>query len=56
MKLKLYRVLGYQNGTEPVLGSVVMSFTGNQKRCTNAAKKWLKEHPQGTQPVFKWEK
>jgi hypothetical protein len=54
MKLKLHRVIGY-NGHEPVLGSVIATFTGNQKTCTSQAKRWIKENPQPTQPAYKWD-
>ncbi len=55
MILCLKRVLGYE-GSKPITGSTIMSFKGNQKRCTNAAKKWLKENAQPIEPVFEWKK
>ena len=56
MKLKLYRVIGYENGTEPILGAVVATFTGNEKKCTKDAKLWIKENILfGPKPAFKWE-
>lgn len=58
MKLKLHRVLGYQ-GSEPILGAVVATFIGNEKKCTKDAKQWIKDNPNGggvLAPVMKWEK
>lgn len=54
MKLKLHRVLGYE-GSTPVLGMAIATFIGNQKKCVNDAKKWLKENPQPIAPAYKWE-
>lgn len=57
MILKLHRVLGYENGTEPILGAVVATFIGNEKKCTKDAKQWIKDNVQyGPVPVFKWMK
>jgi hypothetical protein len=54
MKLHLYNVLGY-NGSEPKLGNVAVTFSGNQNKCTSDAKQWMKDHP-STQVVMKWDK
>lgn len=58
MKLKLHRVLGYE-GSEPILGSVVATFIGNEKKCLKDAKQYIKDNPNcggAVKPVMKWEK
>lgn len=56
--LVLYRTIGYQNGTEPICGARLKAFRGNEKKCTNDAKQWIKDNPSvvgNTPPAWKWE-
>ena len=54
MILKLLELKGYV-GSMPITGQCIKTFTGNQKRCTADAKKWLQHMPTDKKSMWKWE-